>query len=100
MSIRLHHTGYQTQILIASGIFSQAIVTLAALRLPRISALKYLALLGCIGMLWLSASATLAIVKGAELEGYVVIIALALVIQSVLTLFTLSASRRPAPFRA
>jgi hypothetical protein len=100
MSIRLHHPGYGTQILIAAGIFSQAVVTLADLRLPRISALKHLSLLGCIGMLWLSASAILAIVNGGELEGYVVIIALTLIIQSVLTFFTFPVSRHPAPGRA
>lgn len=92
MDIRLHHPS--SQILIATGIFSQGAVTLAALALPRVSALRYLSLLGCLGMLWLCAQVIAGVARGAELEGYVLIIALALVTQSVLTFFTLSAPRQ------
>lgn len=97
MSVVLHHPA--TQILIAAGISSQAVVTLAALRLPRMFILRYLSMLGCLGMLWLCGNVVFFVARGAELEGYVLIISLALLFQSVLTFFTVTSPRGAAHSR-
>jgi hypothetical protein len=94
MDIRLGHPG--SQIAIAGAILSQAMVTIAALRL-RYKVLRYLAMLGCTTMFWLSGKALVGVLRGNDFEGYILLIALLLAIQSVLTLFTLPwmpASRR------
>jgi hypothetical protein len=51
--------------------------------------LKPLAMAGCLGIVWLAGSAILATFHGAHPEGYVLLIALALLLQALLTVWTL-----------
>lgn len=86
MDLRLGHPARQVGI--AAAILSQALVTIAALRL-RYKVLRYLAMLGCTTMFWLAGKAFIGLLRGFDFEGYILLIALLLAIQSVLTLFTL-----------
>lgn len=89
MDLLLRHSGYAGQAAIAGTIVCQALLTLVALRFGRYAMLRYLSLLGCLAMFWFAGEALLGIVRGAEFEGYVAVIAIALIIQSLLTVFTL-----------
>ena len=86
MDLRLHHPA--SQVAIATAILSQALVTLAALRL-RYSWLRYLSLIGCAGMFYLSGRALVGVLRGKDFEGYILLIALLLAVQSVLTICAL-----------
>ena len=57
-------------------------------------------MLGGVAMLWLGGSALRAAFYGADFEGYVLLIALALIVQSVLTLFALPRVRALRRFSA
>ena len=92
MDLRLHHPA--SQIAIAASILSQALITLAALRL-RYPWLRYLALAGCAGMFYLSATALIGVLRGYNFEGYILLIALLLAVQSVLTICTMPWLQRP-----
>lgn len=94
MDLRLGHPS--SQVGIAISIASQALVTVAALRL-RYKVLRYLAMIGCVTMFWLAGKALLGVIRGYNFEGYILIIALLLAIQSVLTLCTMPwlGRRRP-----
>ena len=89
MDILLRHPGYGGQMAIAGTIVSQALLTLAALQFHRYGVLRAVAMIGCLSLLWLAGSALKATFGGAQLEGYVLLIALALIVQVVLTLLTL-----------
>lgn len=86
MDLRLGHPA--SQVAIAASILSQALITIAALRL-RYKILRSLSLIGCIGMLWLSAKALVGVLHGNDFEGYILLIALLLAVQSALTIVTL-----------
>jgi len=86
MDVLLHHPA--AQIGIAGCIVSQALVTLAALRFREWPLLRYVSLLGCIALFWLVVKVVLGLVHGNEFEGYIVIIAAALLVQAILTLTT------------
>lgn len=88
MDMLLRHSGFASQAAIAGTIVCQALLTLVALRFGRYAMLRYLSLLGCLAMFWFAGEALLGIVRGAEFEGYVAAIAIALIIQSLLTVFT------------
>ena len=92
MDLRLGHP--MSQVAIASAILCQALVTLAAVRL-RHTWLRYLALGGCSGMFFLSGKALIGLIYGYHFEGYILIIALLLVLQSLLTIITLPWMRQP-----
>lgn len=87
MDIRLRHFGAGTAI--AAAIVCQAMVTLGALRFRRHLWLRFLSLLGCLGMLGIAGKALVGLIRGYEFEGYILLIALLLVVQSVLTFATL-----------
>lgn len=89
MDIRLRHPGYGSQIVIAATIVCQALLTLVALRFRQTIVLRILAMVGSLSLLWLAAIALKATFFGAHLEGYILLIALALIVQAVLTLWTL-----------
>jgi hypothetical protein len=93
MDIRLRHPGYGSQIVIAATIVCQALLTLVALRFRRTMVLCVLAMAGSLSLLWLAAIALKATFFGAHLEGYVLLIALMLIVQAVLTLWTLPRAR-------
>ncbi|HSZ16038.1 MAG TPA: permease prefix domain 2-containing transporter [Terracidiphilus sp.] len=100
MDLRLRHPGYAGRELIAGLIVGQAAVTLAALYLRRPGWLRPLALVGCAGILWLAGRALAGVLTGANPEGYVLLIALALIVQSVLTLLILPGLNRRLTQRA
>ena len=93
MDLLLRHSGYGSQIVIAATIVSQALLTLAALRFHRYGVLRVVAMVGSLTMLWLAGSALKATLGGAQFEGYVLLIALALIVQTVLTVLTLQRAR-------
>jgi len=94
MDLRLGHPA--SQVGIAAAILSQALVTIAALRL-RYKVLRYLAVIGCASMFYLSGRALVGVLRGRDYEGYILIIALLLAVQSILTLITMPVLRQPPP---
>jgi hypothetical protein len=100
MDLLLRHPGYKSQTMIAATIVLQAMLTLAALRFQRYVSLRVVAMVGILPLLWLAGTAGMALIQGAELEGYVLLIALALVVQSALTVVTLPKAREREGKRA
>ncbi len=92
MDLRLHHSA--SQMAIAGSILGQSLVTLAAL-LVRFAWLRYLSVAGCAGMLFLAGKALLGLIHGYHFEGYILLIALLLVVQSCFTIFTMPWLRAP-----
>jgi hypothetical protein len=95
MDLLLRHPGYGSQTAIAATIVSQALLTLAALRFSRSGGLRAVAMLGSLTVLWIAVRALKTAFVGAHFEGYVLLIALALIVQILLTLFTLPRARLP-----
>lgn len=93
MELRLRHAGYGGRLVIAATIVGEALLTLAALRFSRSNSLRGIAMVGCLSLLWLAGTALRATIGAAHLEGYVLLIALALIMQAVLTVFTLPRAR-------
>lgn len=94
MDMLLRHPGYLAQSGIAAMIVCQALVTLGALwSHNKKRGLRAVAMMGSLGLLWLAGSALKATFDGAHFEGYVLLIALALLTQAGLTLLTLSRMR-------
>ena len=85
MDLRLKHPGYAGREVIAATIVSQALLTLAALHFRRLPHLRWVALVGCISVSWLSGNALFRTLHGAHPEGYVLLIAMALLLQVALT---------------
>lgn len=86
MDLRLRHPGYLSREGIALTIVLQSALTLCTLVL-RMPALRVVTMTGTIGILWLAWRAFYGLVHGAHFEGYILLIALALAIQSALTWF-------------
>jgi hypothetical protein len=95
MVLLLQHPGYKSQLAISATIVSEALLTLAALRFNRSVGLRAVAMVGSLPILWLAGTAIKATIGGAHPEGYVLLIALALIVQAVLTVLTLLGSRAP-----
>jgi hypothetical protein len=95
MDVLLRHPGYGSQILIAATIVSQALLTLAALRFHRHDRLRAAAMIGSLTVLWIALRAMRGVFVGAHFEGYVLLIALALIVQATLTLLSLPRARLP-----
>ena len=93
MDMLLRHPGYKSQVLIAATIVGQGLLTLGVLRFRRSASLRAIALGGSLPLLWLAGNAFRATLRGAHFEGYVLLIALALIVQAIFTLFTLSRTR-------
>ena len=89
MDLILRHPGYRSQTLIAATIVCQALLTLIALRFRRLAGLRAVALAGSLPLLWLAASALKATFCGVQVEGYILLLALALIVQVMLTMLTL-----------
>jgi hypothetical protein len=95
MSMLLRHGNLLQQLLIAGLIIGQALLTLVMLPLRRLAWLRWAAALGGIAITWLGGSALIAVIRGDHsFEGYILLIALLLVIQAALTWRALL--RRPA----
>ncbi len=100
MDIILAHPGYASRLYISGIIVTQAILTLAALSFRYSPILRGIAIIGALPILWLAATALRAVLNGSNPEGYVLLIALALIIQAILTFLTLpraSGSVPPSP---
>lgn len=95
MDLRLRHPGYAGREIIAGIIVMQGLLTLSALTLP-VPLLRNLALLGTAAILWLSGKALFGLLYGSHFEGYVLLIALGLAIQAVLTWFIIPQQRQRA----
>jgi hypothetical protein len=95
MDLLLRHAGYGSQMMIAGTIVAQALLTLAALRFDRSGGLRAVTLLGSVVVLWIAGRALKATLGGPHFEGFVLLIALALIVQGVLTLVTLPSARVP-----
>jgi len=93
MDLLLRHPGYGSQMVIAATIVSQALLTLAALRFHRYGGLRAVAMVGSLTLLWLAGSALKAAFGGAHFEGYVLLIALVLIVQAMLSVLTLPRAR-------
>ena len=89
MDLLLRHPGYKSQIVITATTVSQAALTLAALRYRQYKSLRAIAMIGSAAILWLAGIALKATIGGAHLEGYILLIALALIVQAVLTVLTM-----------
>ena len=100
MDLRLRHPGYAGRELIAGLIVGQAAVTLAALHIRGSRWLRLLALVGCAGIVWLALHALIHTLQGADFEGYVLLIALGLLAQALLTLLILPGLNRQIVLRA
>lgn len=85
----LHHDGYADREWIAATIVGQALLTLATLHIQHLQSIRPVAMLGTVAIFWLAAKAAIATLHGPHMEGYILLVALALTIQGLLTLFTL-----------
>lgn len=95
VDLRLHRAGYLGREVIAATIVLEALITLTALLLP-LRSLRILALVGTGGILWLAGKAFVGLITGKNFEGYILLIALALIAQSCLTWFSFPRLHRPA----
>lgn len=93
MDLLSRHPGWGSQMVIAATIVSQALLTLAALRFHRYGGLRAAAIVGSLTLLWLADGALKATFGGAHFEGYVLLIALALIAQAMLAMLTLPRAR-------
>ncbi len=94
MGLLLRHPGYATGEAISATIVAQAVLTLLALRLRQVSALRVVARAGCLPLAFLAAMALRGVLRdGAHFEGYILLIALLLIIQAILTWLTLLGNR-------
>ena len=95
MDLRLRHPGYLQREWIAGLIVGQAAMTLLVLGRRGPGWLRFVALAGCVGILSLAAHALVGVVTGANFEGYILLIALALVVQAALTVLIVPRIDRP-----
>jgi hypothetical protein len=95
MDLRLRHPGYAGREIIAGIIVFQGLLTLTALFL-RVPLLRKLALLGTAAIFWLAGKALFGLLYGSHFEGYILLIALGLAVQAVLTWFTVPQWRHRA----
>ncbi len=86
MSLLLRHGNLLQQESIAGLIFAQALLTLVMLPLRRFRWLRWAAALGAAAITWLGSSALLAVGRGDHsFEGYILLIALLLIVQAGMT---------------
>ena len=84
--LRHRHPGHAEGLIIAAIILLQAVVTMFALCFRPVTLLRRTAVAGTMAPIWLASKALIATVRGAELEGYVLLIAMLLLVQVALTL--------------
>ena len=94
MELLLRHPGYAGREWIAGTILGQAGLTLLYLLLPGAPGLRVLVALGCLPVLYLVSLVVRGLLHGANLEGYVVLMALSLALQAVCTAIVFTARRR------
>ncbi len=94
MGLRLKHPGYVEGEIISGIILSEALLTIAAVWLRRFPILLQLSAIGCLPLFWLAFKALKGVIEGSNFEGYILLIALALIIQSTSTLAMLIMERK------
>jgi hypothetical protein len=94
MAFLLNHRGHLQVEAVSAFIVSQALLTMAALRFPATRTLLRLSAIGCIALLWIAGTALKGIIDGSNFEGYLLLIAIGLIFQSVFTVATLIAARQ------
>lgn len=95
MELVLRHPGYLGREAISGTILLQAVLTLLFLALPGVASLRFLVALGCLPLLYLVSLVVRGLVHGADIEGYVLLMAMCLASQSLLTAYVLR--RRHSP---
>jgi len=98
MDLLLRHPGYGQREIIAATIVLQALLTLCVLLAGAAGILRIVALGGSAGILYLGIGALISVLRGIHFEGYILLIALALILQATLTI--LSLRRRSTPSAA
>ncbi len=98
MDLRLRHPGYEEGELVAATLVVQAALTVLALNFRKSRVLRCMSLYGAGLVTLLAVQALIATLRGSHLEGYVLLIALGLVVQACLTYIDLltSGSHRKA----
>ena len=86
MGLRLRHPGYGEGELIAAIIVLQAAITTIALCFRPITLLRRSAVAGSLGLVWLGWKAMIGTLRNAHFEGYILLIAILLLVQSGMTL--------------
>ena len=83
--LRHRHPGLVLSEVISGIIVLQAAITLTALCFRPVTLLRRTALAGTLGLLWLASKALIGTLRGNDFEGYILLIALLLFVQAVLT---------------
>ena len=94
MSLLLGHPGQGQLDAIAATILLQALLTLSFLLLPGLSLLRVPVAVGCLPLVWLVSVVVRAVARGADPEGYILLMALSLALQSLLTMRVLTQGRK------
>ncbi len=89
MGLRLKHAGYIEGEFISTIIVLQAVLTALALCFRSLRLLRRTALVGTLAIIWLAAKALIATFTGTHFEGYILLIALLLLVQAALTMRSL-----------
>ncbi len=93
MDVLLHHRDLLYHELIAGTIVSQGLLTLAALKFRSVSSLQWVVVAGCLAILSLAGIAIHGLLTTPNFEGYIFLIALALILQAILTLLNFAHRR-------
>lgn len=94
MGLRFRHPGYVEGEVISAIIVGQALLTIAALCLQSVRVLLNLSSVGSVALFALATKALLGLVEGTHFEGYILLIAVALLMQGVATLLVLRDERQ------
>ena len=89
MELVLRHSGYARREWIAGTLLLQAILTLSFLLLRDVVSLRFLVAIGCVPLALLVGMVVRALFQAADLEGYVILMALVLTLQIVMTITVL-----------
>ena len=94
MSLRLRHPGFVESEMISLIIVLQAAMTLIALCYRPVTLFRRLTTCGTLGLAWLAWKAMIGTVQGAHFEGYILLIAILLLVQAGLTMRSVPAWRQ------
>lgn len=99
MDLILKHPGYGQCEIISLTIVTQAVLTLIALARRQRDRLRIVALGGSAGILYLGIGALMNVLRGEHFEGYILLISLGLILQTVLTVLTFARRSTPPEIR-
>ena len=86
MGLRLRHPGFVESEMISLLIVLQAAMTIVALCFRPVALIRRITVCGTLGLAWLAWKAMVGTLRGAHFEGYILLIAILLVIQAGMTL--------------